>query len=155
MTPVLFLFRLIDDFFVDVCFGDPWLSASKKSDPTLNIDRATLAATLFLRHPKILGVELFGSIIKQPLGRDLDIILITDNDNANVWHDLCNKPTVRCCSQGHSRFRSAQKIFGRQILRDARRLIAPALLDIYVYSKDWRSQHVLTEEIRREAKCIE
>ena len=113
------------------------------------VDRrvASRVAHIFLRHPLVKRVELFGSVAREGTGSDLDLTLIMETELYLEYFSLCLNELSQCFEDIYSaarvRLKVAAEIFGDSfalVLATAERLAPPQCLDIFVFPPDWRNQ---------------
>ena len=128
-------------------------------------DQAVRVAQIFMHHPYIHGVELFGSVARDGLGHDLDLILITDKGRGSDFICLASDrfgrrdsletedltlQRMECYNTPDERAKIAKRVLGGnfgELLAEAKRYTA-AKLDIFVFPPDWRDHlRVLQEDL--------
>ena len=112
--------------------------------------QAKEVARIFLRHPDIHRVEVFGSVARDGSGNDLDIILITDEDLALDFLEIAEAKIKRWAqttaqesvyNNPHLRQEVAVQVLGDDfvdVLAATGRIVDIAHLDVFVFSTDWR-----------------
>lgn len=120
------------------------------------VDRALAreVALVFLRHPMVKRVELFGSVARQGMGEDLDLILVADDEHASDFIAEVQRQQMKIlpCSGYHTtsscRLDALRRIFGpafAEYLGTAERLTS-GTLDIFVFPAGWRSELARLQE---------
>lgn len=112
--------------------------------------QAKEVARIFLRHPHVHQVEVFGSVARDGSGNDLDLILITDEDRALAFMEIAESE-IKLWAQSlaqesvynnpHLRQEVAVRVLGdgfAEFLTAAGRIVDVAHLDIFVFAPDWR-----------------
>ena len=121
----------------------------------VNRAQAEQVAQIFMRHPHIHGVELFGRVARDGQGHDLDLILVTDVGRGFDFLREVDTKTRRfffleteslrlqridTYNNPLFRMRAAQNILGdnfEELLVEAEEFIE-AVLDIFVFPPTWR-----------------
>lgn len=154
--PCMLVMGFVVLILVFLCFlHDPWLESKEKKVASVTKEKAHRVAQIFLEHPSISAVELFGSTMRKGCGRDLDIILVSDVGRVIQWNILENHISrASCHSSGFARLSATRVIFGKQFVKRAEKIIRPASLDIYVCTSEWRDNEPFPFEIRREAQTV-
>lgn len=106
---------------------------------------------LFIQHPDIYGVEVFGSVARSGVGNDADIIFEVSPTNETLYaHELGELLYQQLCGyhvEYADKIAAASKIFQDDLLFsvlhcDAVRAI-PAIhcnMDIFLFAKGWRTR---------------
>ena len=116
------------------------------------------AAAILKQHPRVHGVELFGSIAREGSGNDLDLIVITDDGRGRDFiaslerylKALPDDETARIMgydmkngvyADWRLRRIAAWETLGRDfgaILREAETQIRGKIIDLFVFPRNWR-----------------
>ncbi|HXV27142.1 MAG TPA: nucleotidyltransferase domain-containing protein [Candidatus Paceibacterota bacterium] len=112
--------------------------------------RAHRVATAFLRHPRIAEVLLFGSVARDGEGRDLDLILVTEESLAYEFMLLLDTAVLHHIPHGPDGYRRtslrediAEEVLSANfydVLREAKSAAGAAKLDLFLFPPDWRNQ---------------
>ena len=126
--------------------------ASAYFPPTINLQGAKKVAEIFRRLDKVQAVEVFGSVAREKEGRDLDIILVCNEDISQLFMEMveCEAKMAKLPKigryQGYTLTRSniAQEILnsGDNIddLFEEALVTCEVGIDIFIFPPDWRNR---------------
>lgn len=119
--------------------------------PTINIGGARKVARIFRHLPKVYAVEVFGSVARDGEGRDLDLILVCDEETSQLWMRLVEieAETMRPFQTGRyhgyalTRSNIAELVLAPNICDEDNQFeaaIAEAMVavDIFIFPPNWR-----------------
>ncbi len=121
--------------------------------PTTNLKSAKKVAEIFRRLDKVQAVEVFGSVARDQEGRDLDLILVCDEETSQLFMEMveleaeiAKLPKIgRYHGYALTRSNIAEEILSDIVASD-NNLFEEALaasevgVDIFIFPPDWRNR---------------
>lgn len=125
--------------------------------PTIDLASAVKVAEIFRRYPQVQAVEVFGSVARDGIGNDLDLILVADEKIAQdfigrVEYEIqLFSKNIRLSiyfDNAFTRSEVAETVldadqFGNGIFQEALAEAGEIGVDIFIFPPDWRDR--LTE----------
>ena len=116
-------------------------------------DEAKVLGNHFLLHPLVQKVEIFGSLSRNVLGHDFDMILIVSKETSNLFFQYSLRkinffkklkkifPPARFFMLGHSysRQKACEKLLGKKFMKKAERIVGEKYkIDLFLLPSNYR-----------------